>query len=312
MFYAITIDGPAGSGKSTLARNLAKELKSFAVVDTGAYYRWATHLALEEKVDLSKQKVLIKAVKEKLTLDFMPYNQNNKKYTKYAAKVLFEGKDINEKLYTKKVTDNVSIVAVYRPLRVIIKNKIKELAKQKNIIVAGREIGTYVLPKAQIKFFIEPQIDVRVRRRYKDYVKEGRAVSLKELRENIEKRDYLDKNREYNPLAKPDDAFDIDNTNLLPSQTLKEALDYIYRKEPEIKKIKDQTVKELKTEAPKATASNCNGSSFQSPLLGFDTSPVSAPSSTSTVKSESIKELKKRLKAKYKSDQSGGSFWQKR
>lgn len=311
MFYAITIDGPAGSGKSTLARNLAKELKSFAVVDTGAYYRWATHLALEEKVDLSKQKALIKAVKERLTLDFMPYNQGNKKYTKYAAKVLFEGKDINEKLYSKKVTDNVSIVAVYRPLRVIIKNKIKELAKQKNIIVAGREIGTYVLPKAQIKFFLEPQIDVRVRRRYKDHVREGREISLKELRENIEKRDYLDKNREYNPLTKPDDALEIDNTHMLPSRTLKEALDYIYKKEPDIKNIKDQAVKELKTEAPKTIINN-NGSSFHSPLLGFETSPVSTPSSISTAKSESIKELKKRLKAKYKSDQSGGSFWQKR
>ena len=309
MFYAITIDGPAGSGKSTLARNLAKELKSFAVVDTGAYYRWATYLALEEKLDLSKQKALIKVIKDKLTLDFMPYNTSNKKYSKYAAKVLFEGKDINEKLYTKKVTDNVSIVAVYRPLRVIIKNKIKELAKQKNIIVAGREIGTYVLPKAQIKFFIEPQIDVRVRRRYKDYVKEGRAVSLKELRENIEKRDYLDKNREYNPLAKPDDALEIDNTNMLPSRTLKEALDYIYKKEPEIKKIKDKPVEELKINTTKKTTIDNINSSFHSPLLGFETSPVS--SSTTTAKTESMKELKKRLKDKYKSSQSGGSFWQK-
>lgn len=309
MFYAITIDGPAGSGKSTLARNLAKELKSFAVVDTGAYYRWATHLALEAKLDLSKQKTLIKTIKDRLTLDFMPYNTSNKKYNKYAAKVLFEGKDINEKLYTKKVTDNVSIVAVYRPLRIIIKNKIKELAKQKNIIVAGREIGTYVLPKAQIKFFLEPQIDVRVRRRFKDYVKEGREISLKELRENIEKRDYTDKNREYNPLAKPDDAFEIDNTNMLPSRTLKEALDYIYRKEPEIRNVKNQSVQELKVETAKVEANNENKVDFHSPLIGFETSSVAAP--ITTAKKESMQELKKRLKDKYKANQSGGNFWQR-
>ncbi len=312
MFYAITIDGPAGSGKSTLARNLAKELKSFAVVDTGAYYRWATHLVLENKTDINKQKAVMQVIKDQLTLDFMPYKSTSKKYGKYAAKVLFAGTDINEKLYTKKVTENVHIIAIYKPLRVIIKKKIRELAKQKNIIVAGREIGTYVLPKASIKFFLEPQIDARVRRRYKDYVKEGKATSLRELRESIERRDYTDKNREYNPLTRPDDAFDIDNTNMLPSRTLKEALDYIYKKEPEIKKIKDQPVAELAVE-PKKTLTTSYVSNFQSPLLGSNVSSTFTDSSDTTSKKESMEELKKRLKAKYKASQnSGGNFWQKR
>ncbi|MFA4930974.1 MAG: (d)CMP kinase, partial [Patescibacteria group bacterium] len=104
MTYIITIDGPAGGGKSTLAKNMQKKLKGFVLVDTGSYYRWATYLCLEDKVDLGKEKEVFACVKDRLELDFMPYKPISKRY---AAKVLYRGEDVNKKLYTDKVTASV-------------------------------------------------------------------------------------------------------------------------------------------------------------------------------------------------------------
>ncbi|MFA4930902.1 MAG: (d)CMP kinase, partial [Patescibacteria group bacterium] len=205
-----------------------------------------------------------------------------------------------------KVTASVTTVAQYPKVRRLVKKKLRELAKEKNLIVAGRDIGTNVFPKADIKIFLNPSIDARARRRYKDHVKEGRTTSYGDLKVSLAKRDEDDSSRKEGPLKKPKDALEIDNTYLLPSQTLKIVIDYAYKEEPEIKDLKDE-IKELKTTPlSSATATNNN---FSDPFL------FSAPMTTSvesTNKKESMKELKKRLKAKYKSQTGGGSFWQKR
>ncbi|MBU0647812.1 (d)CMP kinase, partial [Patescibacteria group bacterium] len=237
MKYVITIDGPSGGGKSTLAKNLQKELKGFVLLDTGSYYRWATYLCLENGIGVESEKDVYDYVKDRLELDFVPYKGGQ---SKYAAKVLYDGKDVNKKLYTDKVTKNVSVVAKYKRLRQRVRKMQRDLAKYKNLIVAGRDIGTYVFPKAKIKFYLEPSIDARTRRRYKDHVREGRATSYKELKQNIAHRDHEDTTREHSPLKKPSNALVIDNTHLLPSQTLRLALKYIYEKEPAVKGVKDE------------------------------------------------------------------------
>lgn len=282
-----------------MAKNLQKKLSGFVLIDTGSYYRWATHLCLEDGVDLHKKSEVYDCVKDRMQLDFMPYKRGSKKY---AAKVLFAGEDVNKKLYTNKVTGSVTIVAKYPKVRNMVRKMLRNLAKEKNIIAAGRDIGTRVFPKADVKIFLNPTIDARARRRYKDHVKEGRSTSYGDLKKKMTKRDEDDSARKEGPLKKPKDAFEIDNTYMLPSQTLKMTLDYIYKTDPEIKDIKDE-VKEIKQPEPNTTFSS--PSSFSDPLSFGNTS------NTNNEKKESMRELKKRLKAKYKKQQGGGSFFDK-
>lgn len=293
MNYAITIDGTSGCGKSTLAKNLQKKLKAFVLVDTGAYYRWATHLCQEANIDINNKTKVYNHTKNQLELNFVPY-KGAAKY--HSAKVMYMGEDINKKIRANKVTKEVPIIAQYPKIRQLVKKKIRELAKRQNVIVAGRDIGTEVLPEAQIKFFLNSSVDARARRRYRDEVKQGKATSYGDLKKSLGERDKIDSEREHGPLKKPKDAYEIDNTFYTASQTLNEALKYIYKKEPGIKDIK---ISNKISNSQFSISNKISNDKFQMPK--------------SEEKTESIKELKKRLKAKYKSSQGGGgtSFFSK-
>jgi cytidylate kinase len=171
MSYSITIDGPSGGGKSTLAKNLQKKLKVFTLIDTGAYYRWAARICLENEIDVKNKKEVLRAVQNRMDLQFIPYPRGHKYYS---AKIYHQGELINKKLYTREVTDTVPVVATYPQLRNLVKNNIRQLAKTNNIIVAGRDIGTDVLPKAEVKIYLNPSVESRARRRYRDEIKQGR------------------------------------------------------------------------------------------------------------------------------------------
>lgn len=293
MFYAITIDGGAGSGKSTLAKNLQKELKAFVLIDTGAYYRWATYLVLEAGIDIAKEKKVYELVKNKLNLQFIPLKRPNKYES---TQIYFDGEKINKKLYGPKVTASVPTVAKYFTVRKLVRKMLRDLAKKQHVLIAGRDIGTYVLPQAQVKIFMNPSIESRARRRLKDQVRQGRSISFSKLKDEISSRDDEDKNRKHSPLKKPDDALEIDNTYMLPSQTVKYALEYAYKQAPEIKNLKPI---EVAINKPIITTSYPTSNSY--PAVPSSTNTYnSSTTNTSANTSESLKELKKRLKEKYK------------
>lgn len=287
MTYAITIDGPAGSGKSTLAKNLQKKLNGFTLVDTGAYYRWATSLCLDSEIDLQNKTKVYGFVKDKMELLFVPYPKGHKYYS---ARILHDGDEINKRIFTAKVTQSVPIVAQYKKLRDLVKKMIVKLNKDYNVIVAGRDIGTSVLPDAEIKIFLNPSVDARVRRRFRDEVKQGRAISLGKMKEEMNSRDHQDKTREHGPLKKPHDALEVDNTYMTASQCLKESIKYITKKEPNILKQEKVDWKNVGTKKT-TTVSQI---------------PTYSITNIDSNKTESMAELKKRLKAKYKAQQAGG------
>lgn len=296
MSYAITIDGPAGSGKSTLAKNLQKKLNGFVLVDTGAYYRWATYLCLENGTDLKSRQKVYSQVKDKMELIFLPYPKGHRYYS---AKILHNGEVINKKIHGAKVTQNVPIVAQYKKVRDLVKKKIISLSKTYNLVVAGRDIGTSVLPDAEIKIFLNPSIDSRARRRYRDQVKQGRAISYGKMKEEMNVRDEHDRNREHGPLQKPLDAFEIDNTYLTTSQCLAETIKHIQKTKPQILKLEKVDWTKFEKNLKPATGYFATSTQYSAPKI---------------VPTESMAELKKRLKAKYKSEQNGGgaeSFFRK-
>lgn len=296
MYYSITIDGGAGSGKSTLAKNIQKELRAFTFIDTGAYYRWATYLCLENNVDVNKEKEVYKLVKDQLDLQFIPLTKPMKDEN---VGIYWRGEKINKKLFGIKVTAAVSTVALYKSLRKAINKKIKEVAKKQHVIVVGREIGTEVLPKAPIKIWLKPSIDARARRRFKDHIRQGRSVSYGQLKKEISHRDDMDTNREFSPLRKADDAYEIDNTHMLPSDTCKETLKYIYKTIPEIKDLKPEVIE---INQPTTSQTNSFGQSFTG---------TTSQTTVGTETKESMSDLKKRLLEKHKKKHGGGSFWER-
>lgn len=297
MFYAITIDGPAGSGKSTLAKNIQQKLPSFVLVDTGAYYRWATYLCLEAGVDENKQSQVYKHVKDQMQLLFIPYPKGHKFYS---AHILHNGEEINKKIFTVKVTEKVPIIAQYKKVRDLVKKMITKLSGEYNVIVAGRDIGTSVLPSAKVKIFLNPAVDARVRRRYRDQIKQGRSLSLSKMKDEMEKRDSYDKKRKHGPLKKPIDAIEIDNTFLTASSCLKEAMKYIMKKIPDVQNMQRVDWKKIRSER-NFNSSFAESSSF----VRFQNTTVEPEENNK----ESLAELKKRLKAKYKQSTKSGNFF---
>jgi len=288
--YSITIDGPAGCGKSTLAKNLQKKLKAFILVDTGAFYRWTAKLCLDNDIDVNKRSEVYKFVKDKLDLTFVPYPRGHKYYS---AKIYHNGEQINKKIYgSRKVTDTSPIVAVYPKVRNLVKKQVRQLAKKYNIIIAGRDIGTEVLPQAEVKIFLNPSVESRARRRYRDEVKQGQSISLAKLKESMAVRDRHDKEREHGPLKKPAGALEIDNTYYTASQTLKEALKFIEKKIPDVYDLEPVKM----TVPTKSSLDYSWGDAGTGAGLG-----------SSFTTAESTKDLKKRLKEKYKQMTGGGS-----
>jgi len=296
MTYAITIDGTAGSGKSTLARNLQKKLNGFVLVDTGAYYRWATYWCLQNKIDITKETKVFRAVKDELDLMFIPYPKGHKYYS---AKIMHDGQEINKRIFTTEIDKNVSVVAQYWKVRNIVRKNITDLAKKFNIIVAGRDIGTEVLPKAEVKLFLNPSIDARARRRYRDKVKQGHNISYGETKSDMHQRDEMDKNRQHGPLRKPDDAYEIDNTFMTSAQCLQEVLKLIKKNEPDILELEKLDWKKI-TNADKKE-------SFQNTMEVQQPKILSVTNNDKITTKESLTELKKRLKAKYKESQENGT-----
>lgn len=212
----ITIDGWSSCGKSTLAKQLAKVL-GYVYIDSGAMYRAITLYFLRHTVDLNNKKEVTKALDD-ITLEF-EYNEKSKQ-----SEILLNGENVEYMIRDMIVAEKVSDVAAVKEVREFAVDQQKKMGKKKGIIMDGRDIGTTVFPRAELKFFMTADIAVRVERRFKEMYEKNPNVSIEEVKSNLEMRDYIDSNREVSPLRQAKDAIVLDNTSLTMEQQLKYAL----------------------------------------------------------------------------------------
>ncbi len=209
----ITIDGPAGAGKSTLAREIAKRFGYF-YLDSGALYRAIGYACKQKGVNLESQKEVLNCAK-KLNLKLQ------------ANKVLLNGVDVSSEIRTPEAGLLASKVAKHPKVRELVIELLRKEAKGKNVVIDGRDAGTYIFPEAQLKIFLTASPEERARRRYKELINKGFKVSYDQVLKEINERDELDKKRETAPLKIPEGALIIDTTNKRIEDLIKELLPLI-------------------------------------------------------------------------------------
>lgn len=195
----IALDGPAAAGKSTIARQVASKL-SMIYVDTGAMYRAITYKYLQNDKP-EDFKTLVNQTTLELTYD-----------KSKGERILLDNQDVTDFLRENDVTQNVSYVASKEPVRTFAVEKQKDLAAKKGIVMDGRDIGTVVLPDAELKVFMIASVEERAERRQKENEQRGIPSTLSQLKKEIEERDHYDMNRDISPLKKADDAVTVDTT----------------------------------------------------------------------------------------------------
>ncbi|MCK8617093.1 (d)CMP kinase [Fructobacillus sp. M158] len=203
-FFQVAIDGPASAGKSTIAKILASQLH-FVYVDTGAMYRAVTVAA--KKAGLSyDDEAGITALLPTIQIDFEPGQP--------VQKVFLNGEEVTEAIRSIEVTNNVSLVSSYGAVRSDMVEKQRAMTEKNPVIMDGRDIGTTVLPNAQVKIFLIASVDERAARRYKENKEKGMKVDLETLKDEIKARDYKDSHRAISPLTKAADAIEVDTTGI--------------------------------------------------------------------------------------------------
>ncbi|MCF3941656.1 (d)CMP kinase [Oceanobacillus alkalisoli] len=220
---AIAIDGPAAAGKSTVAKIVADKL-NYIYVDTGAMYRALTLKALNDKVDPSDDDAV---------LDLLMNTNIELTNDSTGQRVILDGKDVTEEIRYQPVSANVSYVAKLSTVRQEMLERQRELAKDRGVVMDGRDIGTHVLPNAQVKIFLVASVDERAKRRHDENIAKGIPSDLEQLKAEIEKRDEIDSNRETAPLVRADDAIEVDTTSLSIDEVVRSILQ-------EVEKYKDK------------------------------------------------------------------------
>ncbi|HEU4861361.1 MAG TPA: (d)CMP kinase [Chitinophagaceae bacterium] len=212
----IAIDGWSSCGKSTLAKELAKEL-GYVYVDSGAMYRAITLYFLRNHVDWTDKTEVKKALKE-ISLEFV-FNENSQQ-----TEMHLNDENVEYVIRDLVVAEKVSDVAAIKEVRKFAVDQQQLMGKKKGVIMDGRDIGTVVFPKAELKIFLTADKAVRVERRFKELFEKNPNVTIEEIKANLEMRDYIDSNREESPLRKADDAILVDNTNLTAKETLQKVV----------------------------------------------------------------------------------------
>ena len=215
----IAIDGWSSCGKSTAAKELAKEL-GYLYVDSGAMYRAITLYFLRNHIDWT-DKTEVKKALEAISLEFI-YNENSEQ-----SEMHLNGENVEYVIRDLVVAEKVSEVAAIKEVRKFAVAQQQLMGKKKGIIMDGRDIGTVVFPKAELKIFLTADNAVRVERRFKELFDKNPNITIEEVKANLEMRDYIDSNREESPLRQADDAILVDNTNLTAKETIQEVMQMI-------------------------------------------------------------------------------------
>jgi len=209
----VAIDGPVASGKTVAARALAAAL-GHLYLDTGAMYRGAAYLALHYGVDLDNERAILTLL-EHHRIRLVPDESASAGY-----RVEIDGADTGTRLFDPEVTSAVSTVAALAGVRTAMVAEQRAIAAEGPVVMAGRDIGTVVLPEARFKFFLTASVEERAERRAKEFAERGLDVGIDEVRDQIEERDRLDRNRKVAPLRPAEDALLIDSTALQAADVL--------------------------------------------------------------------------------------------
>ncbi len=222
MSYQIAIDGPAGAGKSTIAKRVAKE-KGMIYVDTGAMYRAMAYYLLNEGVSAEDQEnVERKCEGAQITICY----ENGEQV------VLLNGKNVNGMIRTEEVGQMTSDVSKYPKIRERITLIQKELANSNDVVMDGRDIGTCVLPNADVKVYLTASVEVRAGRRYRELTQKGVNCELEQITSDIEARDRQDMTREISPLKQAEDAVLVDSSDMTIDEAVEAILSLCKRGQP--------------------------------------------------------------------------------
>lgn len=217
---SIAIDGPAAAGKSTVAKIVAEKL-SYIYIDTGAMYRALTYKAINEKIDLENEYNLVNILKE-TNIELLPGDDGQLIY--------LDGQNVTAEIRSAEVTNSVSIAAKHGLVREEMVARQKSFASSGGVVMDGRDIGTHVLPNAEVKIFLLASVDERAIRRHTENIQKGYPSDLEKLKEEISLRDKIDSEREVAPLKKAEDAIEIDTTSLSIQQVVERIMVLVYER----------------------------------------------------------------------------------
>lgn len=215
MGYNVAIDGPAGAGKSTIAKLVAKE-KGYIYVDTGAMYRGLAIHFLDKGIQPQETEKVIEACKDaEVTIAYEDAVQH----------VYLNGKDISSRLRNEEVGNMASVTSAIPEVRKKLLELQQNLAKTQNVIMDGRDIGTCVLPHADVKVYLTASVETRAKRRYQELQEKGEDCNLEEIAHDIEERDRRDMTREIAPLKQAEDAVLVDSSHMTIAEVVKTIVD---------------------------------------------------------------------------------------
>lgn len=218
--YSVAIDGPSGSGKSTLAKTLSKKL-GWLYIDTGAMYRTVGLYAKRNQIEPNDEKSLQKHFsKIDIKLEWIDGSQH----------VFLNGEDVSDKIRTPEMSMYASAVSALPAVRAFLLEKQRDFARNNNVIMDGRDIGTVVLPDAQVKIFLKAGNEERARRRYEELIAKGQDVKFEDVLDDMLKRDKNDSTRTAAPCVPAHDAVLLDNSGYEPEMTERKAMEIINAK----------------------------------------------------------------------------------
>ena len=221
----IAIDGEAAAGKSTIGRLLAERL-GYLYFDTGVMYRVVTSVALSRSIPIADEKAVTNLA-EQVKIDFLPPNiSDGRQFT-----ILADGRDITWDIRTRAVDANVSPVSAYAGVRSAMTVQQRRIGQQGRVVMVGRDIGTVVLPEADLKIYLDAGEEERARRRYKERLERGEQVEFESVLREIRNRDQIDSSRSVAPLKQADDAIYIDSTGMTVAQVVERLLELVKERE---------------------------------------------------------------------------------
>ena len=217
MKITVAIDGPAAAGKSTVAKEVAKRL-GYTYIDTGAMYRAFTWYCMEKEVDCQNEAACCALIPE-VTIKLRPNGL-----------VLCNDIDVTREIREPRVSGNVSYIASYKEIRLFLVEQQRNMAKKHSVIMDGRDIGTYVLPDADVKIFQIASVETRAVRRYDENISKGIPCTLEEIENDVRKRDYIDSHRDFAPLKCAADAVTLDTSFMTVEEVVLKVIEIINEK----------------------------------------------------------------------------------
>lgn len=213
--FAIAVDGPAGSGKSTVAKMVARKL-GIIYVDTGAMYRTVALHCKQEGISLEDEAAVVASL-DGLNMRIQPDTEGQR--------IFLNEEDVTAKIRTAEIGKGASVVAAYQKVRERMVELQQEMAQEQSVIMDGRDIGTVVLPHAEVKIYLDADAEERAHRRVGELEAKGETADFEEIKKMIIQRDYNDMHREHSPLKKAEDAVSLDSTGMSIEEVLQAILD---------------------------------------------------------------------------------------